>query len=285
MKTASVIIPTYNRAERLERTLASVVGQDYHTLEIIVVDDGSTDDTPMVVNKFAEQLDNIQITLRYFRQENMGACVARNRGMMMATGAYLMFLDSDDVISPTKIGVQVHQLEREGSQCSICDYVRIDDSGTIISRHVNNLHPHEYIKRFLSPHVSTVLMRKDSIPPGLCWNHKLKRLQDIDFVFKYFATVETWSHVAQPLFHYCIHDDERISDSYSEGAQYKVLRDSFSAYVESSHAFVKTSHRDLINAYQLAVIRQHLQDVASKYVPDVIKRSVRMLLRIIGRYM
>ena len=87
----SIIIPTYNRADKLKAAIMSVLNQTYCDLELIIVDDGSTDDTKNVV---ANIDDN---RLRYVYQKNAGACVARNNGIEEAHGDYIAFHDSDDV--------------------------------------------------------------------------------------------------------------------------------------------------------------------------------------------
>jgi glycosyltransferase involved in cell wall biosynthesis len=89
----SVIIPTFNFAHFIEETIDSVLKQTYKTTEIIVVDDGSTDKTQSVLNKYVS-LPNF----RLITSTNSGACIARNRGVLASRGEYLLFLDADDVI-------------------------------------------------------------------------------------------------------------------------------------------------------------------------------------------
>lgn len=91
----SVIIPAYNRAATLERAIKSVLYQTFSPFELIVVDDGSTDQTRQVVESFS------QVT--YFYQENKGVSAARNRGAEKASGDWLFFLDSDDELLPNAI--------------------------------------------------------------------------------------------------------------------------------------------------------------------------------------
>jgi len=100
MSRVSVIIPTYNRRNCITIALNSVVAQSYKDYEIIVVDDGSTDDTTEVLAPYRG-------TLRYFYQENRGIAGARNRGIREAKGEYIAFLDSDDYWVPEKLARQV----------------------------------------------------------------------------------------------------------------------------------------------------------------------------------
>lgn len=103
----SVIIPTYNLATHLAEAVASVHAQDWTNLEIIVVDDGSTDDTATVLDALTEAGD-----LRWFRQNNAGAAAARNRGIQEAKGEWIAFLDADDLWLPGKLAAQFQRLEQ-----------------------------------------------------------------------------------------------------------------------------------------------------------------------------
>ena len=96
-RTISVVIPAYNIEELLEKCVDSVAGQDYprELLQIIVVDDGSTDGTGKIADDLAKKYDNVQV----IHKENGGSSSARNAGVAAATGEYLGFVDSDDFIS------------------------------------------------------------------------------------------------------------------------------------------------------------------------------------------
>lgn len=96
----SVVIPTYNRADLLPMAIESVLSQTYERLEILVVDDGSTDDTKEVVRSYADRV-------HYIAGGHRGPSAARNLGMRAATGDYLCFLDSDDTYYPYKVQAQV----------------------------------------------------------------------------------------------------------------------------------------------------------------------------------
>jgi glycosyltransferase involved in cell wall biosynthesis len=107
MSTVSVIVPTYNRATQLQRAISSVLCQTYRQYEIIVVDDGSTDNTKEIVASLGatEQI-------RYFYQANRGRSAARNTGIRMAQGDFIAFLDSDDLFLPDKLQKQTEWMLR-----------------------------------------------------------------------------------------------------------------------------------------------------------------------------
>ncbi len=109
-ETVSVIIPMYNSAETIDRTLASVRCQTHEKLEIIVVDDGSTDDGPKIVERHAREDERI----RLLRQRNAGVAAARNAAIEASTGAYIAPVDADDLWHPLKIEKQLAALGGDG---------------------------------------------------------------------------------------------------------------------------------------------------------------------------
>lgn len=123
----SVIIPTYNRAHLIEQAARSVLSQTYRTIELIIVDDASTDDTEDVIKKIDDS------RLKYVRLEkNSGACKARNEGIKSASGAYIAFNDSDDKWTPEKIEFQLSFLKSSGADVVLCRMECFDDSGQFL---------------------------------------------------------------------------------------------------------------------------------------------------------
>ncbi len=98
----SVVIPTYNSAKYLPQAINSVLQQTYSDYELIIINDGSTDNTPEVIQPYLELA-----TVRYFSQENLGVSAARNRGLKEAQGELIAFLDADDIYFPDKLQAQV----------------------------------------------------------------------------------------------------------------------------------------------------------------------------------
>lgn len=102
----SVIMPVYNCADYVGQAIESVLSQDYAHLELIVVDDGSTDSTPAVLTRFDDA------RLRWMRQTNSGPAAARNRALALSCGDYIAFLDGDDLWLPGKLAAQMTYLDR-----------------------------------------------------------------------------------------------------------------------------------------------------------------------------
>jgi len=123
----SVIVPTFNRAPLLPRALDSIIAQTYDDWEIVLVDDGSTDDTPAVADRYAQRLGD-RITV--LRQDNRGSSAARNRGIEASRGRYVAFLDSDDEFALTKLERQMALFGRRRELGLVyADYAYVDERG------------------------------------------------------------------------------------------------------------------------------------------------------------
>jgi glycosyltransferase involved in cell wall biosynthesis len=126
MPAVSVVIPSYNYARYLPAAIESVLAQTFRDFEIIVVDDGSTDDTPQAVRAF----DGV---IRYIRQTNQGVSRARNLGISQSRGHYVAFLDADDEWLPEKLEWQIAALrDAPTSQACFVTSLVVDESGKII---------------------------------------------------------------------------------------------------------------------------------------------------------
>ena len=113
MPEVSVVIPTYNSARYLTEAVDSVLAQTFRNIEVIVIDDGSTDDTELVMRRYAAPV-------KYIRQENTGVSGARNTGIRESSGRYIAFIDADDVWHPQKLERQMAVLWRARSERRAC---------------------------------------------------------------------------------------------------------------------------------------------------------------------
>lgn len=139
----SVVIPTYNRASSIEAAIESALNQTFDLLEVIVVDDGSKDDTEGVVRAISDK------RVRYIRQENGGAPKARNRGVDEAVGKYIAFLDSDDKFLPQHLNQAHPILERNEFVCTYTQVVVDRGSGVSFLKPHRALGANEAISDYL----------------------------------------------------------------------------------------------------------------------------------------
>lgn len=128
-KVISIIIPIYNRADYLERCITSALTQEGVSTEIILVDDGSTDNSLSICNSFAANHPNIKV----FHQDNGGLSAARNLGLDNATGDYIFFLDSDDCLVPNTLKTLVRDIEACDADYIIGNYERVSTDGKLVS--------------------------------------------------------------------------------------------------------------------------------------------------------
>lgn len=127
----SIITPCYNGAKYISETIESVISQTYTDWEMIIVDDGSKDNSVEIIKTYSEKDNRIQLV----QQPNGGSSVARNKGISLCTGQYIALLDADDLWDSTFLEKQINYLKRKNAICVSCSYRRIDDKSQEI------LHP------------------------------------------------------------------------------------------------------------------------------------------------
>jgi glycosyltransferase involved in cell wall biosynthesis len=207
----SVLIPTFNRSAWLERTLISVFGQTIPVSEVLVVDDGSTDDTAVVIRALMEEHVEWRGLLHYMHQANQGKSAALNRALGHATGDWIAYDDSDDVWAPQKIEWQLRALTAF-PDCGACftdaRFVNnpamqmtafqrakksyLDPLGRIADPLALVMHP---------PHgifMQTVLVRRDVMELAGEFDTRLPVAEDTDFIFR-LARHTPFCYVSLPL--------------------------------------------------------------------------------------
>jgi len=184
----SVIITLFNSEKYIQSSLESILNQTYCEFEIIVVNDGSTDNGAAIVEQFIKSDNRIKL----FHQENKGQCAASNYGFMQSSGEYIKFFDSDDILSPDTLERQVKSLEgKTEMDGSYIDYIRFyDDDLSTTNRYVlpslinYDCSPIEYIKFHGSPQMYSnaiwLFHRKVFEKAGL-WNEELSVNNDGEF--------------------------------------------------------------------------------------------------------
>lgn len=150
----SVVIPTFNRSDLLPTSVRSVFAQDWRPLEIVIVNDGSTDNTPQTIRQLEREAEAAGVRLVALTQTNGGVAKARNAGAEAATGEYVAWLDDDDTWTPTKTGKQLARM-RETSASACCAYLLMQ------TPQGDERHPREG-KRLLNGHDGPAFVRGES---------------------------------------------------------------------------------------------------------------------------
>lgn len=181
-KTVSIILPTYNGANRIKNAIESVLVQTYDHWELLVVDDGSSDDTERIVEELAEKNNRI----RYIKNEkNLGIQKTLNRGMKEARGEYIARIDDDDSwICKDKLEKQVEFLKNNPGHVLIgTGFITVNENGEEIFRHVNPVSDEEIRRKILNKTCflhSSVLFSRDSALKcgGYPKSEKSKHIED-----------------------------------------------------------------------------------------------------------
>ncbi|WP_062297797.1 glycosyltransferase family 2 protein [Nostoc piscinale] len=205
MPKVSVIIPTYQRSHLVGQAIESVLAQTYCNYEIIVVNDGSTDNTEEILAQYADQVIAIH-------QDNRGTAAARNAGIRVSQGQYLAFLDDDDLWEPQKLEKQIPLLETDSSIGLVyTDMVIFNEAGILPGTYLNGFVPPQTVTPLTLLHgnffpMPTIIIRR------VCWeqlggfDESLRSSEDYDL---WLRIVEEWAvgYVNEPLARYCRHSE------------------------------------------------------------------------------
>lgn len=212
----SVVIPVHNVAAYIDRNLQSIVTQTYANLDIIIVDDGSTDQTAQMVDGWAKQDDRIHVV---HLPQNKGISRARNVGLTYAKGRYITFVDGDDWCEATLFEFYIQHMVQKQLDLMICGYY-VDPKG-------QRSDPHHITDQYLSQKKLIRLVRKMASPiRGYNWNkcyrldvirnhqlyfdEALSLMEDQVFNIAYILKTKRYLYNSRPLYHYCQRSDSSI---------------------------------------------------------------------------
>ncbi len=230
MEKVSIIIPAYNASKTIEKCLQSVINQTYKNIEIIIVNDGSNDDTEEIVHKKCE--NDTRIVL--INQVNQGVSSARNNGIKVSRGAYLMFVDCDDWLEENMVEVMVNTLEEKKVdvvRCNFFDhfinYTEIGQMYDLSNRRIlkkdfdkYNVREHFLMaKEPIKNLVMLLLIKKSSIINNqIYFDKNLFMLEDVYFYQKLFWRINSVYFLDKPLYHYYQNNDSvtHSSENYEK---------------------------------------------------------------------
>jgi len=247
----TVVIPTYNRAHTVPRAIDSVLAQTYQDLELIVVDDGSTDDTAARVSRYEDS------RVRYLQQpENRGVSAARNRGMREAKGEFIAFLDSDDTWFPKKLEKQIGHFQNASEEVGLV-YAGVesiwDDGSTWCFRpkHRGDLYLHLLRTNPLHAGASSVVIRRSVIRTIGFFDESIPAIEDYDY----------WIRVSR--YYEIDYVDELLSRYYDNLDADRRSREAV-ANLEARHILYEKHGNDMrragvAHAFLLETARRHLE--------------------------
>lgn len=204
-KSVSVVIPTYNYGRFIKEAISSVLDQTRSPSEIIVVDDGSTDETAAVVAAFGK-------AVRYIRQDNAGVCAARNLGVSESTSELIAFLDADDTLEPSNLEKQVARFESDEEiglvHCAMREFD--DETGETISLYMEGGEDHvaDNLLLWEGPLIvapGAVIVSRKAFDRVGGFDTRMKVSEDWDFCYRV-ARLFKIGFVAEPLINYRSHN-------------------------------------------------------------------------------
>ncbi len=223
MPKVSVIVPVYNVEKYIEKCLDSLVNQTLEDIEIIIVNDGSKDDSVKIINKYLSKYKNIV----YVEKQNGGLSDARNYGMKYAKGDYIAFLDSDDYVDETIYEKMYNKAIEENADFVECDFYWVypdkkkEDVGYIYKN-----------KKEMLTYARVV-----------AWNKLIKReiikekfplklnYEDVEFFYKLIPNINKFSFVKEPLIYYIQREDSIVNkQNYKTGQIFNVLNNVLDYY-------------------------------------------------------
>jgi len=211
----SIIVPVYNVAEYLEKSLESLVNQTFDDYEIILVNDGSNDSSLDILNKYAEKYPEKIVVIN---KKNGGQASARNLGIEKARGEYVIFVDSDDYIDADTLKITYNQVVKTGADI-VCfkNYEVFDDK--IIDSRVKELNASNAIKKYILNQVGPCfkLIKKDIIIQNKLYFPKLKAYEDIAVMPAYGLFAKKITFIDDKLYYYLMRQGSTMNQTvYSE---------------------------------------------------------------------
>lgn len=236
----SVIIPVYNTAHYIGHTIHSVISQTYSNVEIIIIDDGSTDGSDNICAEIAKSDRRIRVV----RQKNAGVSAARNKGLSVITGELVVFVDSDDAIHPRMIEMLYQNLITTRSDISMCGYTIVHTDGAIDLdtskddfHHARTLSPYEAIVDILyakgiSGNISGKMYRSGLLH-RLLFNQDIYYAEDMLFSVSALAKADKACFTSLPLYYYRARTESAMGLPFSPRRMtalkaYEIMQDIFS---------------------------------------------------------
>ncbi len=218
----SIIVPVYNTQKYLARCVDSLLGQDYENLEFILVDDGSTDGSEILVDEYQKK----DARVRVIHQENMGVSLSRNRAIETARGEYIRFVDSDDWLPENATSLLVSAAEEAGCDMVIADFYRVSgtrmsqkgdiDEDQVMDRVEFAAHMIENPADFYYGVLWNKLFRRSIIMEhGIRMDAELSWCEDFLFNLEYIRYAETFRAIQDPVYYYLKRKNSLVSQSMS----------------------------------------------------------------------
>lgn len=206
MPKVSVIVPVYNVEKYVDKCLRSLVNQTMNDYELIIINDGSTDESEKIIEKYISAYPNL---IKHIKQENQGLSDARNNGLKLINSDYVMFIDSDDYVCNDMLEKMYNKITKENCDFVICGNNVVKENGEIISStYPNNYCDLDFITQMLLGNLCAwnKIIKKEIIEDEDLLFRSRVWYEDIDFSFKLFMKAKKMCFLEENLYNYLLRD-------------------------------------------------------------------------------
>ncbi len=273
----SVIIPIYNMEKYLTRCLDSVINETYKNLEILLINDGSTDNSEKICLEYAEKDKRI----KYFYKENGGQGSARNMGLDIATGDYIAFVDSDDFIELDMYEILMNNIKQYDADISCCDGIcsfdRVSHDKKI--REFNN---NEIMREHLNNNKGTGHSPCDKLYRSVIFNDirfpKMRAFEDCATIYKVFAKAQKVVYQNVELYHYIERESSTMTQHFSKVKfqQIDAYYGMYKFYLDKYNEYANLVKRFLVGSMQYCLGEAYLDD-KNKYEQELKELKEKLL--------
>lgn len=262
-KLISIIIPAYNAEKTIERCIKSIKNQDYDNIEIIVIDDGSTDLTRNILEGLKKQVGNLKV----YTKKNEGVSVARNLGIEKSNGEFIIFVDSDDYINVNMCSTLIKYMH-DNVDMVICGFKEIKNKELICNEipceelldnyfKISDIFNEIYYSKLLNQPWNKIF-RKDKIVKN--FNEKKVNGEDIEFVLEYLKNNRNFTFCSEVLY---IND---TSNENSLSRNYSIVFDSIISY-----------HKYILEYLKENFDESYYSNINDNFIRDIIFKSLNFI--------
>lgn len=251
-RLVSVVIPTHNRAKFIERAILSVANQTLKNNEIIIVDDGSNDNTEEIIQNIKTEYPTLQLVYKKL-EINHGAQTARNEGIKLALGEWISFLDSDDEWDTFKLQKQIDYALKKRYKVVYCDGYVVKSEKSKLRMNVRSVEGSSLalLLKKAGPTFPTLLVNRTCFDKVGLLDENIKAHQEWDFSIQ-LARHYDFGFIDEPLFTWYYDGHEAISLNKRRGAE---------GYAQ----IIEKNKKDILKVHGQSVLRNHYMEIASAF--------------------
>ena len=272
----SVIVPIYNVEQYLRRCIDSIINQTYKNLEIILIDDGSTDNSSTICDEYCKKDKRIKV----IHKNNEGVSSARNKGIELSKGKYIVFIDSDDYVSNEHIEVLYDCIISNNVDLVISNLIDISEDGIILNNEEKEsflMNKDQCLKELLSEdnfyHLCCGNIYRKDLLEKIRFNCKYRIAEDLDFLYRYIKHIRSAYFLSKNTYYYLKREGSATNSIYSEkwNDELKICNFIISEMVELENNFHKYAKRKYIRLNINQAYRFKLNKNQTKILKNNIK--------------